>query len=1208
MRLRYVAGQVGAFILAALAAGPACALDLRCGEWSMQIGPGGGLVQLRGPGGAAAGLGEEAPLWAVRFRDGRILTPADLPAPRVRKAGRGVRVQWAGKALEAQLSLRAGGDRFELALRIANRGEAPITDVALPYRLPFAADRVRLVSWPQGLGVGFRREWFLPGRGGRWESLPVADRGMRRLLGFGCRMLDLPGRALPARVTPLGEQVLGPGLAALIRANKVVVVRPPERPADAVLVENDDGPYLCGIKLGRGWFFYCTGRSHSAFMLACGQRIIQHYVRGPGEIGVIVLPGLDTGFWCEARASAWLKMVQTKIARLSPRRIASATELKAALQDAGVRAIINPYAEHLVADSPDEALETIDAIRQFIRRGGLWMDAGGYPFYYALRRSKYERAQLSHPPAFADFVHFDTTAGSWAVFSLQPPADVPIFVPAVLSLEAAELRGRPCGVFTRWYKTWIAPGKAWQAPPVVFLLGRGLRQACRDYVELHGFKRGPDKKVTRLGALEAFKRSVLVRLYGATAREYLDNLASLQAPAIVHMTEHLHIGFDRAYPDYLPPPERFGSMEDLRRIYRLAHRLGFLMMPYVNPTWWCEEAPSLKKYGTQALARSPEGELYRESYGRPPFVHRGYSVCPWHPLIRKLDDRCLRWFVDDLGCDILFQDQIGARSMRYDFNPASPTPWAYSEGMVRIARHDSRFVPLSTEGGFDRLINWELQFCGPGSYGSIEKVEQPRQWVSFEERFAKGTWQHSPLALYMAHDKVSFALHDLGHFVTTERVLAACLGLGQHLSLAVRAAASPRSRPKRWLAWLQAVQRHVASRYMFEPLLEFRHLSDLAFVAHYGDLKVAANLGPEPLELAEATLASPGWYATDAAGELVAGRLARFRGRTYDPPLEFIHLPRQHAWIFYGSGTVQVPLAGPEQGMRPDGESAFVASVERKQGAVVLNVKLGAIRQWPPEGLAKLPPQRWPRRPELIGVVDMGPNGPKPGWADAGPDRWMEAFARSARLRSLGLRPRRLRSPSELLAALQQPRRWFAIINPYGERFPVPSPDDVDRVLQAVADYVDAGGIWWETGGFSFYYPCWPDGDGWRVGKGMAGLARILGAPLVLADNPPAEQVQLTAFASRLPGLGGFRPTPCKVNRPLPEQDYPGLVLVRGPSGPYVAGYQLSGWGYLFRVGGIGQFEVTWPVAEAMLAWLYTNPPAEWPPAALPGVVQVQLE
>jgi hypothetical protein len=230
------------------------------------------------------------------------------------------------------------------------------------------------------------------------------------------------------------------------------------------------------------------------------------------------------------------------------------------------------------------------------------------------------------------------------------------------------------------------------------LLGHNLKSAAQCYARENGLTRRLRDKLPA-AKLDKFTRSLLLRLRGRRLSDYLAYLPHLPSPALVHMTEHLHGGFDKAYPDYLPPPPQVGSLEQLRELYRQAHRLGLLMMPYVNPTWWCDQSPSLARYGPAALARDLDGQPYREAYGVREPRNGGWSICPFHPLVRALDDRCLRDFVDDLGADILFQDQIGARHWLYDLNPAAPTPYAYTEGLLALARQDSQRVPLSTEFG-----------------------------------------------------------------------------------------------------------------------------------------------------------------------------------------------------------------------------------------------------------------------------------------------------------------------------------------------------------------------------------------------------------------------------------------------------------------------------------------------------------------------------
>jgi hypothetical protein len=81
----------------------------------------------------------------------------------------------------------------------------------------------------------------------------------------------------------------------------------------------------------------------------------------------------------------------------------------------------------------------------------------------------------------------------------------------------------------------------------------------------------------------------------------------------------------------------------------------------------------------------------------------------WHPAVRAANVETLRQFTRDYPVDILFQDQCGARGWSYDLNPASPSPLAYAEGMLSLVDEQSAMKPLSTEDGWDRVVNAEVK-------------------------------------------------------------------------------------------------------------------------------------------------------------------------------------------------------------------------------------------------------------------------------------------------------------------------------------------------------------------------------------------------------------------------------------------------------------------------------------------------------------------
>ena len=87
--------------------------------------------------------------------------------------------------------------------------------------------------------------------------------------------------------------------------------------------------------------------------------------------------------------------------------------------------------------------------------------------------------------------------------------------------------------------------------------------------------------------LAKFKASVML-YYAGNCREKIEHLKLLPVPTQIHFADYLHGGFDKQYPDHLPPRADFGTSQEFRDFIDKAHALGHLVMPYTNPTWWCD--------------------------------------------------------------------------------------------------------------------------------------------------------------------------------------------------------------------------------------------------------------------------------------------------------------------------------------------------------------------------------------------------------------------------------------------------------------------------------------------------------------------------------------------------------------------------------------------------------------------------------------------
>jgi len=464
----------------------------------------------------------------------------------------------------------------------------------------------------------------------------------------------------------------------------------------------------------------------------------------------------------------------------------------------------------------------------------------------------------------------------------------------------------------------VPAGESWRAPAVRIAIDQSAAESLNAYCEANGIDRRLEDKMPP-EILEKFRNSVLV-YYAGNCKEKLEHLDLLPLPSQVHFADYLKGGFDKEYPDHLPPRPDFGTPEEFRALFDKSHQLGHLMSPYTNPTWWCDgpKGPTFEKEGDAPILRNLDGSLSRERYGS----NEGYTICHWHPAVRAANQNTVRQFTEEYPVDILFQDQCGARSWRYDTNPASPTPYAYIEGLLSMIAEDSQVRPLSTESGWDQVVNYESQLCGM-SWSIVPTVGGPGWRTFMKHKYPPETWEIFPLAQYIAHDKTAMLYHDLGQFVTNRQVLAWTLGLGFCMSHRINARALAQDARREWLRWLDRVQKSVCSRYVGEPVRAFRHdrgsaigLEDDGIMrAVYGDVEIAANLGAKERTERDRELPPYGFYAT--APGMVAANLKRLGELDFgDDGVSFVTEEKAqdtHIWVYEYPGRevcVELPNSG----------------------------------------------------------------------------------------------------------------------------------------------------------------------------------------------------------------------------------------------------------------------------------------------------------
>ncbi len=1133
-------------------------------------------------------------LWRIRFRDKSYLSAADFATNAVPggsftlEPGTTPRLVWRSPVADVTVTAVSDGTSTDLQAEVTpKRGESLMLD--LPAQLTFPAATVKDFVYPgrgnSGPGLAFNAKFFLPAAPETphgWVNTTKHSRGYTHLFGAGLKMQPMDSEPVSLSVTDEGRNWFRVGAVRQINRWKRPVIRPPAPgQSDLVLIDSPLGPYLSAKRFGGTgalWRFGVADASSRRVWVPPAETYtvrqllprLAEQTPARKKVALIALScGPAFGNFVRATVNEWRVALKQALPQdCVYEELTTIPALQRAVAGTDYLFILNPYGESFPVDKPENYLTALDQLRAYVKAGGNWLESGGYSFYLAMHGGKYLQMIEPYPPLFADFAQLMTTdGGSVALYGVQPrpqhePWQNPApFIPGETGVGANDDGGWFFHAFAAYAKSHATV----KTPRVRLRLGATLDAALADYAAANTLTVPLTEKITRPGALETFKRAPLLHIHG-TAAKLKKTLAACPVPTLYHPSDYLKGGFDKEYPDHLPPRASYGTAEELADLFRFARARGHLVSPYTNPTWWCDHprGPSFIAAGEAPLAIGLDGRHYHEQY----YKNDGWTITFWHPDVQKANRKTVREFTQDYPVDMLFQDQCGARRWRWDFNPASPSPMAYTEGLISMNEEDSRIVPLGTEDGWDHVANRQAVLCGC-SWRVVPLEGLPVWRTQFKDDIPAHTWRIEPVALRLFHDKALFFMHDLGAFVKNDRTLAWMFALGYNLSLN-GAAGFEVTESFTWYEWLHVLQSKVVSRIAGQPLKAYHHdraplfartdlpsfadtRDDGVVTAQWGDVSVAVNLGDLPRTVAGKRLAPYGWW--------VEG-----------PGLRAGHLDGAYAFV---------EAEGHRWEHAPDPDFTPVRPTE-------------AQRTKPPCARADAP--------RTIGILDFGPKF-HGSWVKCTPADWRAAFERSALVKQHGLKVVRLTTFADLSAALKSPSPFFAIVNPYGEIFPVGGTDGWRAALSNIRQFVAHGGHWVETGGASFYSGIWIDAQGkrQREGSNYDGVGHLgLGMLMDEIDEPPMTlQVHpqgRTWFPKNLQEKITTRSSP--VNRGLQAgRDTPVTPLICDADGRVWFGFhQLGGWGSLWRLGGANPDpDLTLQVVPAALSHAFTTVPPPVP-------------
>ena len=131
--------------------------------------------------------------------------------------------------------------------------------------------------------------------------------------------------------------------------------------------------------------------------------------------------------------------------------------------------------------------------------------------------------------------------------------------------------------------------------------------------------------------------------------DWAAELQQLPSPLLLHPAGYQAGGFDVNDPDFLPPDPSFGTTADFSAMIAAAHRLGDLVMPYGNLSWWDPSSPTMQSLPAGVQTKDVAvldalGNPVTISYGD----HTGVIVSPYS-AVRAPADRAVHGRLADEG-------------------------------------------------------------------------------------------------------------------------------------------------------------------------------------------------------------------------------------------------------------------------------------------------------------------------------------------------------------------------------------------------------------------------------------------------------------------------------------------------------------------------------------------------------------------------------
>lgn len=346
----------------------------------------------------------------------------------------------------------------------------------------------------------------------------------------------------------------------------------------------------------------------------------------------------------------------------------------------------------------------------------------------------------------------------------------------------------------------------------------------------------------------------------------------LPGHAIMHNTTSMHSngdygGFD-AFPNYFPPNEEWGTMEDLSDYGQVLRKNGHIFMPRNSFYYITKDSDLDRSIGCENLAIvRMDGKAQRADWARP-----GWIMSPFSKTGNEfLDSTYNTW--KSAGATAYFTNVITVLNPEcgylYDFSSESPRPDYFFNGLIARIKKEGDRLPLFTEGAAGIRMPYQVGMMTDSEHQPGEEVRSYMlsEWRGAPVRVRKDV-QCMMTSKYIKNYIPNHGKESHGSIRAVSYALMYNVGLKLHIVPGEEGKSDARWR---WLRATALISDIIGGRlYGKEMENEVEYLDNDVRKGEYEGNKITANLGEEPFASGNSVI-TPNGFEFRSADKLVSG-------------------------------------------------------------------------------------------------------------------------------------------------------------------------------------------------------------------------------------------------------------------------------------------------------------------------------------------------